>query len=347
MRIAIMRTGTVLYSDNSNASPVAGNQDVLGILRYLRGRDVCIFGMTSGEFDVPVFNVNMKGLDYLSPGTAFHERIDAAIAELAAWKPDICLNIAGGAPTISDPCNEWGVLSQAWAMRTVLPCLKACHVLDIPRHVVINDPRNYPKDHEMHYWPRAMPASMLSQRERTWTRTVRGREQVCHEVYAGAENWWSYGLEPVEAEREGIIVMAHSHLGDSRIKHRQGLLDSLDNCLDDYDIYGRGWEGNPRWKGVIKQGEVLEVLSRYKCGPMIPIEPDFCTAKLREYALAGVHPLTVWGWERYKPQVIDGHWGVTYDRDYVEYIRQVTTPDFSALEELLAGEPMGGVSWKA
>lgn len=366
-----MRTGTVLYADNHKASPVAGNQDALGVLRYLKDsqHEVCVFGMAQGDFGCPVFNVNMSGLDDLDDPPLFHERADAAIAELAAWKPDVCLNVAGAAPTISDPANEWGVRCQMWATRTVMPCLKACHVLDLPRHVIINDPRNYPKDHEMHYWPRAVPASLLSQRPSEFTRIVRGRKQRLVEVDASAENWWSYGtpyLEPYAvAQVPAIIVLAHSHINDKRVNGngRRGTTWEavLNSCTEDFAIYGSGWEETgwaDKHRGLLKHDEVQDKLRHYSSGPMIPIESNFNTGKLREYVLAGCTP---------RPVVSESHtydlrtkyvpldhpsrikagepWGHWSDREWVEHLRQKTTPDFSALERALAGETMGGVEW--
>lgn len=369
MRIALCRTGTVLYSDNHNASPVAGNQDALGVLRYLidSPHDVCVFGMSRGEFPCPVFNVDMSGLDDTDDPKLFHERADAAIAELAKWKPDCILNVAGAAPTISDPDNEWGVLCQMWATRTVFPCLKACHVLDIPRHVIINDPRNYPKDHEMHYWPRAMPASLLSQRSSSFTRIVRGRQMRVTEVDASAENWWSYGMtySDIHDARANSVILAHSHFQDKRVcgngqreQDWYNVIDAFDDQFGCLDIYGKGWDGHPRWKGCLKHDDVQRVICAYADGPMMSIEPDFNTGKLREYAIAGVTPrpivsdnYTYDAREKYVPLDhptrirVGESWTTKADPDWVQHLREVTTPDFTALERCLAGEKMGGVEW--
>lgn len=363
-----MRTGTVLYADNHKASPVAGNQDALGVLRYLKDsqHEVCVFGMAQGDFGCPVFNVNMSGLDDLDDPPLFHERADAAIAELAAWKPDVCLNVAGAAPTISDPANEWGVRCQMWATRTVMPCLKACHVLDLPRHVVINDPRNYPKDHEVHYWPRAVPASLLSQRPSEFTRIVRGRKQCLIEVDASAENWWSYGMPYLEnAGTKTPIILAHSHFDDKRVNGNGKRESVWDDVIDNHDgplaIYGKGWE-TTRFKcyhcGLLKHDEVQQYLAHHECGPMIPIESNFNTGKLREYVLAGCTPRPVVSpshtydaREKYvpldHPTRVHSHraWSSWGDKEWVEHLRQKTAPDFSALERALAGEKMGGVEW--
>lgn len=366
-RIALMRTGTVLYADNAKASNVAGNQDALGVLRYLKqtGHSVCIFGRAEGDFGVPVYDVNLSGLDEDSLGDKWHERIDKAIVDLKEWKPEVALNIAGAAPTISDPNNPFGTLTQMWSMRTVLPALKAMHVLDLPRIVVINDPRNYPKDHEMVYWDRCVPAAVLSQREFSWVRTVRGRKQHITEVYAGAENWWSYGMSPksLDGVREGAIILAHAHFADKRVNSRGTREDVWNLVIQSFagqclDIYGRGWDGYPQWCGELRHSEVQDKLVSYSGGPMIPIQSNFNSGKLREYVLAGCMPrpvtsdqLTYDILERYVPlnhvsRVHAGvEWREMWDRDWIEHLREITTPDFTPLERCLAGEKMGGVEW--
>lgn len=371
MRVALWRSGTVLYSDNHLASPVAGNQDALGVLRYLKDsdHDVCIFGAAKGAFDVPVFNVDMRGLDDVSSPEEFHQRTDAAIEELRAWKPDCLLNVAGASPTISDPGNPWGVGTLMWATRTVFPGLKACHVLDVPRHVIINDPRNYPKDHEMHYWPRAIPASLMSQRTSTFKRIVRGKQIEYNEVYSRCENWWSYGM----LRRVGLptqkkpVVLAHAHFGDARVSkngtREQCWREVLGAAITPPDIIGSGWgetEWKNQWRGIVKHDEVQEILSQYECGPMLPIESDFLTGKLREYALAGCLPRPIVSNthtydinEVYVP--IDHHtriragesWDSMSDDSWIDHLLEVTTPNFDALERVLAGEKIGGAQWCA
>lgn len=373
MRIALMRTGTVLFADAHKASPLAGNQDALGLLRYLKDseHEVCVFGMTKGDLGVTTFNVDMSGLDDMDSGEAFHERADAAIEQLRGWNPEVCLNVAGGAPTISDPNNPYGVLTQMWATRTVFPCLKACHVLDLPRVVVLNDPRNHPKDHEMHYWPRAMPAAVLSQRDYDFMRIVRGKGQRFVERYGRCENWWSYGTvpaDPLDGDRQATVVMAHAHFGDGRID-RGGRVDAWRDVLASYRgncpllIYGKDWDGweDRGWQGVVKHDEVQGILRRSVGGPMMSIQPNFATGKLREYVLAGCTPRPIVGagftydeQERYV-KLDDVHrvgigeeWHAMHSPDWVRELQEKTTPDFSALEDCLAYgcKGWGGVTWR-
>lgn len=338
MRIAFMRTGTVLYADNGQASPVAGNQDALGVLRYLKqsGHEVCIFGPVYGDHGVPVFNVDFSHTPYqTTPKEEYVFRTRLALSELRRWAPEVCVNVAGQQPSHSNPCNPWGTSPLRTAITTNFPCLLACEELNLPRIVILNDPRNLPREHENHYMPRTLPTAVLSQRSKISTWDTRERRMRREEVYAGCENWWSYGIPyaPLDGERRGTVVMAHSHAHDLRVygPERAKVWDALlGRCDSKYDIYGHGWAyceecktstgepllrqfsspeeveehrretghlatQHPNWRGCIKHDQVQGTLQRYANGPMLALEAGFATGKLREYVLAGVLPRLVTG----------------------------------------------------
>jgi len=343
MRIALCRTGTVLYEDNHGASPTAGNQDALGVLRYLKqsGHDVCLFGPApyglngktlcgAGTFSgIPSFGVDFAGTPYeTTEAEEYVFRINIALTELKQWCPDVVVNVAGQQPSHSNPCNPWGMSPLRTAITTNLPCLKACEDLHLRRVVIINDPRNLPREHENHYWPYTLPAAVLSQRSRVNYWETRERKMRREEVYAACENWWTFGmpLAPLDEPRQGVVVIAHGHFHDLRVygPERAKTWDAvLGRCRSAYEVYGHGWcycatcqptknfaspveadqhqvatghvvvRNNPHWKGCVKHDEVQGILQRASQGPMIALEAGFATGKLREYVVAGALPRPV------------------------------------------------------
>lgn len=366
MRIALMRSGTVLYADNHQASPVAGNQDALGVLRYLKqsGHEVCVFGPTYGDFGVPTFSPNFSGLSikaaekegescYRPPAEEYDFRINIALAGLKAWGPEVCVNVAGQQPSHSNPGNPWGCKPLYTAISTNYPMLKAVQDLRLPRVVILNDPRNLPREHENHYMPYTLPVAVLSQRNKISEWKTRERTMRREEVYAGCENWWTYGMPyaPLDEERHGVTVIAHGHFHDLRVygPERKKTWDSvLSRCSADLEIYGQGWDGYPQWKGLLKHDEVQPALQRASQGPMIALEAGFATGKLREYVVAGALPRPVsYGkfhydqdcryLERRHPARIDAYstWGEipwATAKGYIEELREKSTPNFGPLE---------------
>lgn len=388
MRVALMRTGTVLYADNHKASPVAGNQDALGILRYLTdaGHDVAIYGQAQGFEDTghTVFNIDTSGLNdhyAFHDFKLFRERFAPAIEGLGNWKPDLCLNIVGACPTVSIDDNPWQVTCQMWAKRTVAPCLVACEELKLPRVCVVNDPRNYAKDHEMHYMPWCRPCAILSQGVEVIPRMLRGKKQFVHVADASAENWWSYGMpltNPFDRELKfETVVVAHTHMEDSRIaRHRDTVWDQVISSYEGerLTLVGKGWEKTKHRDlhgGLVKHDEVQHILRHAMQGPMIPIASRFNTGKLREYVVAGCLPrpvisasYTYDAREKYVPldsplRVKAGEpWNVLNNPQWVRDLQQATTPDFSLLEKCMAEvvgadtlseswlKEFGGVVWQ-
>lgn len=339
MRVALMRTGTVLFSDNHKASPTAGNQDALGVLRYLKEHhDVCVFGMARGDFGCEVFSPDFSHCNEWSAWEEFEEPILKEVDRLAAWQPDVAINIIGSCPSVSCEDNPWGVRSQLWCKRTVAPSLFAIDALELPRVCVINDPRSYPKDHEIHY-KQVTPVCFLSQEDYSFHRTIRGKKFLVVGAYAGAENWWTYGREPDWGNNDkGAIVLAHKH----------GREEIWNAVLAGKDVraVGKGWSS---W---VRHDQVSGILRDYTCGPVLPIRNQFVTGKIREFALSGCMPLPVsmHGWvydsqcryfEKDNPWRIRGDWSVRRDEGVLKELLAKTTPDFSSLEQAIAGDYSG------
>lgn len=357
MRVCLMRTGTVFYADQNRASPIAGNQDAMGVLRYLKEHhDVCVFGQARGDFGCDAFVPDFRKVQMWEDP---NDRLGPQIEALKAWKPDVCVNVVGACPTMSSMENPWDVRVQMWAKLNVGPQLHMMDKLNIPRICIVNDPRCIPRDHEMHFM-NVRPVSILGQGDMSYTRTLRGEQQQvrCHD--AKAENWWSYGLPYRDEPKQfGTVVVAHAHMTDNRLADRSQVWnDVLSGCDTNFTLYGKGWE-ETKWKdnhgGVIQQDAIQSILSRTVQGPMLPLQNGFSSGKLREYAIAGCMPRPITGELIYDSQakyvpldhesrIVPGErWGLYDNKDWVNHLREVSTPDFTDLERAMAGEKLGGI----
>lgn len=379
--VAFMRTGQVLRlgASAAGASSVGDQRDSAGMLEYLCSRPeycVVVFGQTRDidEFkashpdaDVHFVTPDVSNLTELSSESEVNDRYAAAAKSLSEYKPDVALNVCGPAPTATWTGNPRGVTTQAWIVKYAGPSLYAMQKCMLPRVCVTNDPRNYPKEAELTYWPWTVPVAMLSQERRSFRKTVWEQRFVIHAAYARAENWWSYKLPYAElynARPLKCAMIAHSHIDDARlVRGRDPVWSALLCGMDDFVVYGKGWDAfsnyDPvRMPGALKPGDVDSVLQTAKCGVIVPCADGFLTGKLRLYALNGAAPLlygrgeylTYDRDERYVPlespyrvrHAADLRHAVDFlnddestRREYVQYLRAATQPDFSALDDCL------------
>ncbi len=318
MRIMVAKTGGSVACDErsrAKASPVGDTTGgVMGLIRGLLdlGHDVCLFGARRGALPAGAWGVapKNKDLDELSTVKEVTRVYDAAVEELQAFGPEVCLNVGGPAASCSWIGNPRGVGLQTWAIKYTGPALYAIQKLKLPRIVVIHDPRNYPIEHEMLHWEHCVPQAVLSLEEADFTFRSLHRRWRVKTVRSLGENWWSYGL-PYEngpthslllpVARDLLLAVAHGHFKDPRL--RKGREAVWRNLLEKYrgpllDIAGKDWDaaagwlpGSVRWLGVVKPGKVRELLLRTSCGPIVPIADKFVTSKIRQYALYGALPL--------------------------------------------------------
>lgn len=219
--------------------------------------------------------------------------------------------------------------------------------------------------------PGAIPKAVLSQQTKTtfWRSEKANRTMERREAYAAVENWWSYGVpyQPIDMARQGTVIIAHSHAHDLRVygpERAKVWQQVLEHATDGYEIYGHGWDGHPAWRGEVKHDEVQGVLAHSRGGPMIALQAEFATGKIREYVLAGALPRPVsfsrFHYDkpcRYLPadhpaRIRPGDtWGPLWDKGYVEELREKSTPNFAPLEECIEKvargqeHPWGGFRW--
>lgn len=378
MRIMFCKTGAVLRlgATADNASPVGDQRDALGVLEYLldKGHDVCVFGCVHDEQNYahyPNFHCikpDVSNLDQDSLIKDVDEKYDEAAQKLIDWKPDICVNVGGMTPTTSYLGNPWMTSTQCFAIKYVGPALYALEKAKIPRLLIINDPRNYPREQEMTFWKYNRPAAVLSQETTGIDRAIKGTKFRIHTVYSKAENWWSYGMDEVRHKnlrKYDCLIVAHSHMADGRLKKGRDEVwqNILGDCNFDFTLFGKGWESFSRYDktkmlGPCKPGEVHAFLRQTKMGPMIPCAHGFNTGKMRVYAINGALPLlygrgchlTYDVYQNYVPLTsglrfetsdelrdLIKYWSNDEDgrRSVVEMLQEMTRPNFSKLDSCL------------
>jgi len=347
MRIVVSKTGSAWHLDRKIASPVGEQRDATGIAFGLRaaGHDVCLLGRLRGELE------GFHHVDWCVKGSyVYDDHADAAVEEyervlreVRDWSPDAIVNSVGACPTCSWVRNDRAVRVQDFAAKYVAPLLYVYWKTGLPRVCVINDPRSYPRDHEMLDWPACKPRAVLSQENNVIRRRVLRKTYDIHAAYAGCENWWSFDEPPRPEANTGevpMLIIAHSHMRDKRLeKLRDEVWSWILRDVDDYVIYGRGWEDfsgyNPeRMPGPVHPDEVFPKLRTGVCGPMIPISDGFITGKLRQYLVSGCLPLPYGRGDEY----------LTYDRQehhvpLSHELRFVDSQGLGALVRRAAVEP--------
>lgn len=290
-RVVVARTGSA-WSLEGATSNYGEQGDTTGVAKMLMrmGHDVLCTGKIRGELQgATVVNWDFPPCTAYSDPDHVASCYEQVLRPIEAWKPDVWIDVVGPCPSVSWVGNPRGTITQDFAVRYVGPSLWVQHKLCIPRICCINDPRSYPRDHEIHFWPQVTPVAVLSQERRSFPRVMCGEKFMVHAVYAGLETYCLIDREPVfDGYRDEPVIIAHSHLHDSRVnKSRKEVWDYLLRDGWPYAIYGRGWEGHE----PCKPHEVHEILQRSTCGPMIPVTHGFVTAKFAQYAWNGAVPL--------------------------------------------------------
>jgi hypothetical protein len=297
--VLVMRTGSAWHLDEKGLTPEGEGKDSMAVIRALksRGYDVILAGRLRGRVEgCRHVDWNVKHGDvYWHHKKECTAECDRVVEELRPMNPQVCVNVVGQCPTLSDVNNDRDVIVQDFSAKYVLPGLRIVQDLALPRICVVNDPRQYPRDQEMNYWKHVVPAAVLSQERRIFPRKILDCRYEINTAAAGCQNWWSLGEEQLRSSRQmEVMVIAHSHFRDGRVNKKRAEVWAwiLKDMAHRYVVYGKGWDGwGDEYPGFVKPGEVLPLLRTAVCGPMIPIYEGFVTAKLRQYALSGAVPL--------------------------------------------------------
>jgi len=300
--IIIAKVGSVFKTRAlaAKSSKVGEQGETEGIINHLLERNdiqLIYFGMWYGDVPKNLILIEpfIEGLDENSAGKYQKECWAYDTSRVIDYEPIAFINIAGYAATNATIDNLVGAGLQAAGIRYVGPALNIMQSCKLPRIVINNDPRSYPRESEMVWgWEYVMPAALLSQRTLDWTRMMRLKKIAVREVYAGAENWCEHIRLPSTNEIPCTIV-AHAHIKDGcRFKARDNAFSKILTPWEDVEnlhnlglrIYGKGWEHFSRYDerlmpGVIRPNEVMEVLAKSMMCPAVAAGNGFYTGKLR------------------------------------------------------------------
>jgi hypothetical protein len=283
------------FIGRASASGEQGESE--GTLRHLCERDdlrVIYFGQSYGELPCESYRPMIDGLTEMSNAAVQEAYWDVdEIAIRAMLGDDECigfLNIAGYSPTFSWIANPNYATVQAAAVRYTGPMNSIIERLKLPRLVVNNDPRTYPKDQEMSYgWDHIRPVALLDQWGDQRVQVVGGKKYLRRSIWAKCESWgYLKRYENLGIER--CVVLAHAHVDTGT---RNGSFEPWHRILDgtSYPIYGAGWDGFPQWQGAVRPKEVQEILKDAICCPVLFNTPGFYTGKCYVLESCGCIPI--------------------------------------------------------
>lgn len=314
----VCKAGMVLHTRARLASRSArdasrGEQGITeAAVRHLHGRygdRVFYFGRVDGELPCEVVEPDVAGISNLTTGREQRERWEVDLRHVEAMGPVACLQFAGYS------AGSWRigrVQPPVPALRYLAPQLNVVDRLDLPRAVVCNDVRSYPKEVEMGREGRCTPVALLDQRRMTVRTVIGGRPFRRVSVPCGAETW----VDPVVPEGAGAppgdrprraAAVQHAHiLTGNRDKSRDPVFRELFRSLpDDFRCWGAGWEhfsgydeeglnpGCRRFPGPVRLDRGAEELARTVWSPVVSPAGGYATNKPKFVAACGCVPV---GW---------------------------------------------------
>lgn len=291
MRILVSKYGATFRTreDCRRGSPSGEVGETEGLIRYLisQGHDVAYFGQMRGEIEGCTYipsclrTIDDDPLDHESTWEDQQAAWAIDHMNVLQWgEPDMYITVAGYSVTMSFIENPNFTTVQAASVRYCGPVLGMYRSLGLPRIVVNNDPRTYPKDQEMSLIdPGLRPAALLDQYVGpAKTQVVGGTKYKRHSCYACPESW-AYLDEYHNTGEYPCVILAHSHVHDG-IKQR-GRMIAWENVIDrPWPIYGKGWEWleSDAWNGHVNPREVIDILASHATCPMVAHE-HFYTGK--------------------------------------------------------------------
>jgi len=350
--VLISKVGGVFYTREQAAknSSVGEQGETEGIINHLLQRDdiqLVYFGQWQGEVPPNLIHIeaDIQGLNENSIARDQEEHWMRDIENVKSYNPEVYINIAGYASTMSWIRNPKYTGVQAAAVRYTAPVLNILQHFKLPRIVINNDPRSYPREGEMGYgWKYLLPTALLSQRTADWDRILQGVPFHCREVYAGCENWCEHIQLPQE-KTNPVSIVSHAHILDGcKFKARDYAWAKILSPSEDIEvlkevgmkIYGKGWEYFSGYDpelmiGVVKPNEVMQILAKAKVCPAVAAGDNFYTGKLRTCLAQGCLPLfygrgepfTFDPLEKYLP--LDCDFRINQDGDLLKLVKYFDT----------------------
>ena len=339
MRVIVMRLGTAMTPLKHNN--VGHGDEMMALLRYLmREHDV----LAIGRFGVdPPCRFVQQSFTSSFPNEeveAFNAEYDRLVAAAREFDPECIITVIG--PSGSSVLPGGPARTQAFAANYCGPVVKVWNAFpNIKKVCVLNDPRNILRIRELDHYPDAI----LSQTNADIPIQIGNKRFIRHYRYHKTQNWGLPARSTPTQKAGECIVLAHSHVEDSRVnRHRAEVWEYIRAHLPEDTLYrGRGWPDGP-----VPAGEVQQWLELYEWGPMIPITDGWVTAKFGQYARANCvpRPYDAGGFLTYDSQYLmipKGHplrWNPADEpglgkAEFLDWANDITQPDFSSLDNVL------------
>ena len=295
--ILVHKSGSLFRTRGAMRANTKGeNGETEGLVRRLCSAypdvDVVYWGLTQGDLPCPVIRPHIDGIKETSTGDEQRAGFALDVADLQHYQPILAfIETAGYTPTMSLIDNPRGANVLQANVRYVAPKLNVIQSFKLPRIVVNNDPRTYPKDQEMSYgWDYCRPAALLDQYNGpSKTQVVGGQRYVRRAVYARNESW-AYHIRGDNTNEFPIVCVAHAHIEDGTGNGSRTAWDALFSSMEFY-VYGRGWPTGQRFLGELAADQVNSVLRQCICCPVVAHTPDFYTGKPFVLEAQGCIPL--------------------------------------------------------
>ncbi len=307
--LLVAKSGGAFFTRAESAkNSSSGEQgETEGIIRHLAQRDdirLIYFGRAYGEIPCEIFEPDINGF---TEYTTVREQETHWAEDVARMKQLLhgdeligFVMTAGYSPTFSWVNNPNGAQVQAASVRYQGPVLNILEQFEIPRIVVNNDPRTYPKDQEMSCgWKYARPAALLDQCALDTFQVVGGKKYRRRSVWARPESW-AYHLRGLpNTEALSCVVIAHAHITDGcKQRHRNS---SWANVLGGdlpygLQVWGNGWKAYESYDpnimlGTLRPNEVMALLNQTMCCPCVAAAPGFYTGKVYVCEAQGCIPI--------------------------------------------------------
>jgi hypothetical protein len=341
MRILVVRTGGTWHA-GPPASVMQSQANDTAIAEVLaeHGHNVLCGGRLSGS---PGGLPTLGWAVTPSLGVAGNApEIDRWCRGAEAWKPDVLVNVTGGATTTFTPGVRGLVHDAGWRYGWVLmEFLKRC---PLPRVICVTDVRCYPREQELQWLPASIPVSVLSQEDRSYEfRVLETRFRVTA-VNAKLHTFRTRKWPRLPVNQEApwdVTCLAHAHQSDARIAKGRAevwrwILRDLPESGLKWRIVGNGWDNAT----AVQHAGVPAVLHDSVCGPLVGMGTGWHSPKFLEYALCGSVPLPYGsGTELYRYGAYDGFIDGAHLVELARWLRDDVRRRETAVEEALARCP--------
>lgn len=293
--IIVNKMGLVFGRENAS-----GEQgETLAVIDRLMRRSDCHVLYFGTYQNIPCDGVQayIAGLSELSLASKQEAHWEYDIHNLKNYEIVAVITMAGYSGTMSCINNPNFATVQACGVRYAAPILNVIHRLAVPRIVINQDPRTYPREQEMSLmWPELIPCALLDQCNNTVYTTIGRQKYKRKSVYAAVESWAQF--KPYNLPKDMLACMiAHKH-SNNTIRRKTRAWDVIIPVCKELGIpvHGNGWEEEGYY--CVSPTEAMKLMSRSQYCPIVGLKPGFYSGKIHVVTQQKCCPL-LWDGDEY------------------------------------------------